>query len=246
VIARLATLAALVAFAPGGCTTEHQLFGDDGAPLTTCEQVWMSGQAGDDCDLDAPCARASPTDPLCCTQFAYCGMGGALVMDTTCDPNCVQCADDHSCAPGEAWCQGTSCTPCLTSPGGQMCSACPPGWVYLTRNGCQTCECAPPGECTFPDGQMCGDDPSGEECYQGARFADPGCAPDDPGCTANVCSFPGCSAPAPLGCFTACDPSNPPCGTCATDHCECDPNTGAWNCTQICLDQYPQSLTCFL
>jgi hypothetical protein len=235
-----------LAVALGACTTEHQLFGDDDAILTTCSDVWATGEPDDACDLSEPCARDAPGDPLCCTQFAYCRMG-LLVMDQTCNPSCVQCVDDLSCAPGEATCQGTSCVPCLDGgPAGQMCAQCPPGWVYLTRNGCQTCQCAPPSECSGPDGIVCGDPNMSEQCYMGASYADPGCSPLDPGCRADVCSIPGCAEPAPLGCFTQCDPSNPACGTCATDTCECDPSTGTWSCTQICIDQYPQSLTCFL
>ena len=164
----------------------------------------------------------------------------------TCDPSCVQCADDLMCVYGQSTCQGTTCVPCLDAPGGPMCQACPPGWTYLSRNGCPTCECAPPNECESPDGIPCGGDPnSPEQCYVGDRYADAACAPSDSGCRADVCSAPGCSAPAPLGCFTECDPPDPPCGMCATDTCECDPATGAWNCTKICVDQYPLSLTCF-
>jgi hypothetical protein len=84
------------------------------------------------------------------------------------------------------------------------------------------------------------------ECYPGAQFV-PGCAPDDAGCTASVCSVPGCLGPAPLGCFTACDPiALPQCQLCATTACECDRNTGSWACQSICIDQIPLSLTCFL
>lgn len=242
-IARAGLLVAVLAVA--GCTVSHQVFGDDD-PITTCEQVWLTGAPGDPCELAGTCERDAPTDPMCCIQFAYCRMG-ELVMDTTCNPDCATCADDHACAPGSAVCNGMACEPCPPDPSGGGCTAmCPPGWATLTRNGCPTCECAPPSECTAADGTvMC--DPNGSQlCYPGARYADQGCAPDDLGCTANVCSEPGCPAPAPLGCFTACDITNPTCGQCATDHCECDPSTGSWSCTQICIDQYPQSLTCFL
>jgi hypothetical protein len=239
-------LAAVVALA--GCTVSHEVLHGDDLPVTTCDQVWESGAPGDPCTLTAPCTREDPTDPMCCTAYAYCRMG-ELVMDTTCNPDCSSCIDDHSCVEGAAICLGMTCEPCPSDPGGQTCPPCPPGWINLTRNGCETCECSPPGECTLPgpDGNGgCQMDPNGEQCYPGARFADPGCAPDDAGCVANVCSAPGCTSPAPLGCFTSCDATMPTCSQCATTSCECDPATGTWSCLSICIDDTPQSLTCFL
>lgn len=242
---------AVAAAVLAGCTVEHQVLNGDDVPVTTCEQVWLTGAPGDPCALTSQCTRDSPTDPMCCFDYAYCRMG-ALVMDTTCNPDCSSCADDHGCVEGAAVCNGMACEPCAPPNPGGMCAQCPPGWVNMTRNGCMTCECAPPSECDpiNPDGTgvMCQDpnDPNGGECYPGMRFADPGCAPDDPGCFANVCSISGCQGPAPLGCFTSCDdPAMPPCAQCATTACECDPGTGTWACAQICLDQTPVSLNCF-
>jgi hypothetical protein len=246
VVTARAILLAVAAVA--GCTVSHEVLRGDDAPVTTCDQVWASGAPGDPCTLTAPCERDSPDDPSCCFDYAYCRMG-ELVMDTTCNPDCSSCVDDHSCVAGAATCDGMTCTPCPPIGPGQLCPPCPANWINLTRNGCPTCECAPPNECApGPDGTSgCNMDPNGDQCYQGERFADPGCAPDDAGCFANVCSMPGCTSPAPLGCFTACDPTTmPPCQMCATTACECDPATGAWTCQSICIDGFSLSLNCFL
>jgi hypothetical protein len=83
-----------------------------------------------------------------------------------------------------------------------------------------------------------------DQCYRGLP-ADPGCHPADPGCAPSTCAAPGCTEPAPLGCFASCGMNLPNCQQCATTSCECDPSTGAWTCQLICLDGFPLNLPCF-
>lgn len=229
--------------AAAACTVERQVLGGDD-PLASCTDVWARGAPGDSCTFSDPCSRETPEQPMCCLDYAYC-RSGALVMDTTCNPDCATCVDDHSCAFGAAICNGTVCEPCPPSdPTGQTCQvSCPPNWGFLSRNGCGTCECAPRSECSLTDPTTCAADPNGERCYAG--FPNPlGCAPDDDGCQVNVCSAPGCSEPAPLGCFTTC--TLPACTQCATTACDCDPATGTWRCEQVCVDDAPVNLPCFM
>ena len=240
--AALALAAAAAALA--ACTVERQVLLDD-TVLITCEQVWATGAPGDRCDLVEQCARNNPDNETCCIDYAYC-LTGELAMDTTCDPECATCTDDHGCAAGAAVCSGMLCESCdlMTDPAGTMCNDCPPGWTYLTRNGCLTCECAPPTECDQNVADSCSPaDPGGSQCYQGLRLADAACASDDAGCFSNTCSAPGCEPLAPVGCFTECRELTD-CGQCATNDCECDPGSGTWVCDEICVDGYGLALTC--
>jgi hypothetical protein len=237
----LAAVAALLA----ACTVERQVLLDD-TLLINCEQVWVRGESGDRCDLVEQCARNTPENETCCVDFAYCVMG-ELAMDTTCDQDCVTCTDDHGCTAGVAVCNGSLCETCeqLDPAGSMECDDCPPGWIYLTRNGCPTCECAPPSECDQNLADGCPQtEPGGpQQCYQGMRSADLACATDDAGCFANACSPPGCAPPVPAGCFTECR-TIPECGQCATNNCECDQASGGWICDEICVDGYALALTC--
>jgi hypothetical protein len=218
---RLLLLAALAA-----CTVEHQVLDDPAGVVVTCDEAWL-GQLLAPCAFEGTCDRASPLDPECCTDFAYCSMDDGLVVDTICAPNCG-CEGDFECTYGAAYCEGARCVEC---PPIDFCSDCDPSWTRLTRNGCETCTCAPPSECTFP-GVEC-DDNGAELCYVGAVCAN-GCDPYlDAGCCANVCSTPGCAEPAPIGCWTDC-PVELGCSICATGWCECDGER--WICEPVCLE----------
>jgi hypothetical protein len=225
-----------------GCTLERDVLSQDGE-ITSCADVWVLGDPGDACDLAAPCTRPTPMQTECCTDFAYCRMG-SLVMDTTCNPDCAPCIDDSQCQPGAAICGVAGlCEPCTTIAPCDPMTICPPGWQFLSRNGCPTCECAPPDECGLnPDGTaVCTDPSTGLECYRGANCVD-GCPPNGD-CCADVCSSGGCMGPAPLGCFMDCDAMMMPmCSMCASTACECI--AGNWSCQPVCLDGTMVSLPC--
>jgi hypothetical protein len=229
---------ALAVVALGACTVERQVLGGD-AVIDSCDEVWAFGEPGDACALDEPCDRPTPMDETCCIDFAYC-RNGELVMDVSCDLDCFACVDDHGCPAGAAVCNNQICEPCpLTPAGGMDCGfSCPEDWEFLTRNGCPTCDCAPPSECDLGETMCMTNSPDGiaRHCYQGDHVADLGCAPDDSGCSANVCAPAGCAAPAPLGCLLPCT-TDPACGLCATDSCTCE--GGAWICAEICVDSFP-------
>lgn len=242
----IARAALVLAVAGAGCTVTEQVLGDDTAPITTCSEVWLRGVPDAACSLTSQCLRDDPVNPMCCQEYAYCRMG-ELVMGTNCNPDCSTCVDDLACTFGAATCNGMACAPCAFTPDptGQMCpNICPPGWGYLSRNGCPTCECAPPAECaSSPNMPMPGPgctDPM-EVCYAG-NPADPGCLPSDTGCAPSTCSAAGCPLPAKLGCFTACDMMMPGCNQCATTSCECV--QGSWVCQPICIDGLGLSLSC--
>jgi hypothetical protein len=220
----------LISFA--ACTQDAQVLDDPAGVVLTCEEAWQS-QSGAPCALDAPCARESPADPMCCTDFAYCAMDG-LVTSTTCDPSCG-CTADSECEYGVRICNGMTCELCQDPE--TVCPPCPVGWERLLRNGCGTCACAPPSECEAPGG-LCDDQVS--QCYAGAACADM-CDAFTPGCCSNACGAPGCADPAPVGCYTDC-PVELGCGTgiCATERCTCD---GArWTCDAVCVDDL--NVTC--
>ena len=251
--ARAAIAVALASVtAPGACTITEQVLGGDNAPITACAEVWSRGVDGAACDLPSICSRPLPDDPMCCIEFGYCAMD-ELVTGTDCDPACAAtCIDDLGCADGSI-CDGTSCIACPpgppTDPTGALCQmTCPPGWGFLSRNGCTLCQCAPLPECIADEPNMPGMGCNAmlEQCYRGEPV-DFGCHPDDDGCFPTTCSTPGCMANAPLGCFMPCDPPGMGmgCQTCATASCECDPQTGAWICQPFCIDSTPMNLPCF-
>lgn len=218
---RLVLLALLVA-----CTSEHELLDNDDGVITTCDEAWTAGYPGAPCVLDQACDRVTPD--ACCTDFAYC-TGDGLVVSTVCMPECG-CVDDTACAFGLEMCIDQFCQAC---PPTDVCAPCPDGWIPLTRNGCPTCQCGPPSECDRP-GEVCPDG-TADACYDGATCAE-GCDAWQPGCCSNTCSAPGCPAPAPVGCFTACPPEAN-CQVCATSACECDGQQ--WVCDAICADDTP-------
>jgi hypothetical protein len=251
VSARLAITAVLAAGAAAGCTITEQVLGGDNAPITSCAEVWARGVDGAACDLADPCDRPLPSNPMCCVELAYCAMDELVMLDD-CDPACVSaCVDDLGCPDGSI-CDGTSCVACPPGtpgdPTGVMCqTSCPPGWGFLTRNGCTICQCAPLPECTTTDPNMPGQGCNAmlEQCYRGDPV-DLGCAPDDDGCFPSTCSTPGCMSNPPLGCAMPCDPAQMGmmCQQCATASCECDPMTGAWICQPFCIDSTPMILSC--
>ncbi|MBP6631323.1 MAG: hypothetical protein KBG28_25610 [Kofleriaceae bacterium] len=218
-----------LAAAVAACTGEQAVLFQDAGVVTSCAQAFTP-MPGDRCLLAAPCTQPSPTDPTCCTDFAYC-TDGVLARDTVCDPSCATpCMTDRECPFGSATCDGTRCVAC-TPPGPNGCDPCPPGWEPLQRNGCPTCECAPARECDPMQG--CPNDPMTPQCYTSQSCA-AGCAPGDPTCCTNVCAAPGCPEPAPVGCFMTCDPQTM-CGLCAADDCDCV--GGRWTCTPVCVDR---------
>lgn len=200
-----------------GCGFEREVLSNPAGVVASCEDAWRSGTSGAPCAFEGTCARATPLDPDCCTDFAYCA--GALVVDTSCAPGCG-CEVDADCVPGLSICAAPECVAC---PSEALCEPCPEGWERLERNGCPTCRCAPPSQCE-PEVAPCVEG----ECYPGSSCAE-GCDPDQDACCANVCAAPGCEGPAPVGCLTACTDATG--GLCATSTCACE--DGAWTCASV-------------
>jgi hypothetical protein len=215
---RTIVIAVLVA----GCAEFTALENPDGV-VVTCDEAF-SAQDGADCALAGPCERPLPANPACCTDYAYCTTSG-LVVESVCSPDCA-CEVDTSCSYGEAMCTNSVCAPC---PATDACPPCPEGWMPLLRNGCASCECAPPSQCDAL-GENCSDEQ--QICYAGASCA-AGCDATQPGCCDNVCALPGCTDPAPVGCYTDCPPELG-CELCATDHCICDGLR--WTCDALCVE----------
>jgi hypothetical protein len=206
-----------------GCTVESQvLYVADASLLLTCEEAFQAG-GGAVCPAELRCTRPSGDPAGCCSEFAVC-VGGQLVIDQVCSPECKPCMDDSGCPYGAATCNGERCEAC---PDPALCPPCDDGLVPLLRNGCMTCFCAPPSQCSGPE--ECGDT---RTCYPGASCAE-GCLPGDPGCCANVCAAidPPCPEPAPLGCYMDCD-AMPNCDACLATACECV--EGRWSCSAGC------------
>jgi len=194
--------------------------GDDGSNGNTessvdagaCAALLASAKAGDPCDsFEGACT----VERGCVADVVRC-VGGVLFFSVA--DRCAPCADDLACAVGSLCLDGL-CTEC---PIPTACPACPEGQAPLARNGCQTCTCAPPTACTE---SSCAPDLT---CVRGAICVDD-CQRLD--CCANVCTLPGCSEPAPLGCTFDCN--DPSCeGTCLAETCECNGET--WSCSGPC------------
>jgi hypothetical protein len=220
-VRRLALVLVLLA----GCSVEATVLEDPAGVILGCDQAWTTGVPGAPCSLDGPCDRQTPSDPMCCTDFAYCTEAG-LVIDTACDPTC-SCQDDRACEYGARICENGVCEAC---PPPDVCPPCPEGWARLLRNGCESCQCAPPSQCELP-GELCPDQAS--VCYAGASCAEM-CDAYTPGCCDNTCAAPGCEGPAPVGCYTDCPVELGCPSICATSACTCD---GArWSCDAVCVD----------
>lgn len=183
----------------------------------TCEEVLKTARKGDPCQFEEQCVAKSE----CLVETARC-VNGVIFFGYEELP-CPECTDDLECG-GKALCIDGTCQPCEPP---SACPSCPDGFTYLSRNDCSTCECGPPSECntpSCPDGRTCS---LGQVCAEGCQRLD---------CCANVCSEPGCTEPAPIGCTMPCD--DPSCeGRCRAEYCKCDTSTGRWTCAATCANE---------
>ncbi|MCB9523745.1 MAG: hypothetical protein H6702_10280 [Myxococcales bacterium] len=199
------------------------------------------------CAVDADCAPGDRCveQPCCaCEAGRWTCAEGCLL--TVCEP-VPACGPDPSGCEGDADCPaGDVCAPDPTCP--PVNCRCERGtWVCDAACGgrCQTpvaCEGANPQGCTedaqCADGERCVPDPEG--CRSSGCLCDGGawvCLPDCGGgvCQpAPLCEGPppaqGCEADRDCGAGARCLPAQ----RCAPSECECDGDTGAWQCTDDC------------
>ncbi len=153
-------------------------------------------------------------------------------VNTGCPPEQTCDVQPDDCVPSECHCDAASgAWQCTRDCGGGRCVPAGVACVEPNPAGCMPGECPVGEECVVSEG----------DCRPSACTCDPAsgtwaCTPD---CMGGVCVPLGpCAGPNPQGCAETGCPAGEVCtltsGRCIPSHCDCDPASGQWRCTEDC------------